>query len=62
LSEDHSGYYTTVQGPDTSYVNVIQIVLGYVTFYQINTFFINRLYYLFIIDKMPLRWDEMWAE
>jgi len=33
------------------------IVAGYVTFYEINTFFINLLF--FIVDKMYLRPEEM---
>ena len=40
LSESHISYYTTVRGPDFL-LNVI--VLEYVTFYQINKFFVNIL-------------------
>jgi len=46
-SEGHISHYTTVRLPDISH-NVI--VSGLVTFYQINKFFVNRLF--FIVDKM----------
>jgi len=40
LSEDHISFYTPVRGLDIL-PNVI--VLGYVTFYQINKCFVKRL-------------------
>jgi len=49
LGEDHISYCTTVRGPNTLR-NVI--FSGYVTFYQINALFVNRLHYSFIIGKM----------
>ena len=47
LGEDHICYCTTVLGPD-----ILRNVLfsGYVAFYQINTFFVNILF--FIIGTM----------
>jgi len=42
LSEVYIGYYTTFQRPDISR-NVS--VPGYVTFYQINKFFVNVLFF-----------------
>ena len=47
LCDGHISYYQTVRGTDTLR-NVI--VSGYVTFYQINIFFVN-----FITDKMASR-------
>jgi len=49
LSEGHLSYYTTVRGPDVLR-NVIG--LGYLTFIQINKFFVNNF---FTIDKMSPR-------
>jgi len=51
LGEDHISYGTTVREPD-----ILRKVIfsGYVTFYQINIFFVNIEigYYFFIIVKM----------
>jgi len=49
LFEGHLSYYTTVRGPDVLR-NVIG--LGYLTFIQINKFFVNNF---FTIDKMSPR-------
>jgi len=38
LSEGHISYYTTVRGPDILHD---VIVSGFVTFYQINEFFLK---------------------
>jgi len=45
-------YHITARGPDIL-LNVI--FSGFITIYQINTFFVNRLYYFFTIDKMASR-------
>jgi len=42
LSEGHISYYTTVRGLD---ILRNAIVSGYVTFCQINNFFVNILFY-----------------
>jgi len=44
LSGGHISYFTTVRGPDVLR-NVI--VSGYVTIYQINKFFVNKLFFHF---------------
>ena len=42
LQDGHTSYYTKVQGPDILR-NVT--VSGYVTFWQINKFFVNMFFY-----------------
>jgi len=43
LGEDHTSYFTPVRGPDIS-CNVI--FSGYVVFCQINTIFVNILFFI----------------
>jgi len=56
LREGHISYYTTDQGP---HIWRDVIVLGYATFYEINKFFVNIVF--FITDEMssPAEWHSV---
>jgi len=55
LSEGRISYYTTIQGLD---ILRNMNFSGYVTFYQINTIFVNVLFFSLLTKSLcgPMKW------